>query len=90
VAVVFARNMRSEARMEAKQYVDGKLEVVTSRRVPMREWGARTGLAMDVIQAGFEGELDELFVGDRAFSPAEIRHLRDHNRPLVEASIALQ
>ena len=90
VAVVFARNLRSEARMEAKQYVDGKLEVVTSRRVPMREWGARTGLAMDVIQAGFEGDLDELFVVDRAFSPAEIRHLRDHNRPLVEASIALQ
>ena len=91
VAVVFVPDLKGL--LQAKQYVDGRLEGSTTKNLANRVladstkpetadtlWLGRS--PGDKNKAGFfKGALDELFVIDRALSPAEIVRLMRENQP---------
>ena len=83
IAIVF--RPRSDGHLQAKQYVDGRLEGMASTSI-------RKGTGSDLLWLGrapgdrpkeamFIGTLDELFVVDRPLSPAEIVRLMRDNQP---------
>lgn len=88
IAVVFARE--SQGGMQAKQYVDGRLDGTCSAAFTA-ESQVKEELA-DLLFLGrgpgnkngegfFVGALDELFVIDRAISPTEVVRLMHDNQP---------
>ena len=101
VAVVFIPVGSTEGPVHVTQYVDGRLEGTTVRGIKMKRT-AGDSVGMDVLWLGrsagrrdkehFHGDMDELFVADRALSPSEIALLKTANQPpqpdLASASAA--
>ena len=84
VAVVFVPHERNRDKLHVKQYVDGRLDTVTTKTAK-KHWRAFPGGPVDDTlwlgcrpggQEQFHGAVDELFVADRALVPAEIKQLR--------------
>ncbi|MDB6140308.1 MAG: Anti-FecI sigma factor, FecR [Verrucomicrobiaceae bacterium] len=79
-----------DGRLQARQYLDGRLEGTASRPPPTRPgvetettdtlWLGR-GPGDRPKEAMFNGSLDELFIIDRPLSPAEIVRLMHDNQP---------
>ena len=97
VAVVF-NPARKQDGMQIRQYVDGRLDSVSTRRAGKRG-GVRTRIvetaAIDTLWIGrdakgvlFHGEIDELFLADRALVPQEIRQLMQRNQPALPETLA--
>jgi ferric-dicitrate binding protein FerR (iron transport regulator) len=97
VAVYFSAGDDPAAPVQVKQYVDGRLEsssiVPGTTRAPA---GRGDAALVDVVWLGcrltgqtrrehFRGEMDELFIADRALEPNEIVALMKHNRPPAAA-----
>jgi hypothetical protein len=96
VAVVFAPNPDAPARTHLKTYLDGRLEATSFVRGAVKNWKkagvadarfvAEGGLwiGRNPFQGsqpnGFRGEIDELYLINRALSPREIQHLLRKNR----------
>lgn len=96
VAVVFVPASAGEPGWQIKQYVDGRLEGVSSgaagRKRPAQValdstderqdqfWLGRHIAGAHRVKDRFRGDLDELFVIDRALTPGDIVHLMDFNR----------
>jgi len=90
VAVVFIPIGAEDGPVHVTQYVDGKLEGTTVRALKMKH-AAPDSAKADVLWLGrapgkraksnFRGDMDELFVADRALSPSEIVLLKTENRP---------
>lgn len=93
VAVVFVPDARGS--VQAKQYVDGRLEgsALRSMKKPRADtaeeatadtlWLGRSAGSKSRKNGFFHGDLDELFVLDRALAPQEIVRLMKENRPPV-------
>lgn len=93
VAVYFAAGESAGAVPQVKQYVDGRLESSTVVPGTVRAPGGSGDMAViDVVWLGyrltgkqegrrFRGDLDELFIADRALEPNEIVALMRDNRP---------
>lgn len=91
VAVVFLPDANGS--LQAKQYVDGRLDGGTTTEAGGARMADAVKLdAMDALwlgrspsdrskEGGFTGVLDELFVIDHALSPAEIVNLMRENQP---------
>ena len=93
IAVVLIPGEDANTSMQVKQYVDGRLEGEGKPSPPGSEiftkmssatsgavWlGCRLGID-GVRQERFRGELDELFITDRALEPLEIVGLMENNR----------
>ena len=105
VAVVFSPKPKSEAAMQVRQYVDGRLESPSDRHFARRVKAAKDGDALasaadEFLWIGrgrggkadeqFRGELDELFLADAALTPQEIRHLLRENKPATPEMLAAQ
>ncbi len=105
VAVVFSPKPKSEAAMQVRQYVDGRLESQSDRRFAKRVKAAKGGELLAGASDGylwigrgpgrkatdqFHGELDELFLADAALTPQEIRHLMRENKPATPEMLAAQ
>lgn len=100
VAVYFAPGETPGAPVQVKQYIDGRLESSTIERgtLSARE-GTGDATIVDTLWLGyrltgnrqegrrFRGEIDELFVVDRALQSREIVALMKHNR-LPEETVA--
>jgi hypothetical protein len=96
VAVVLTPGRRIKEKVQVKQYVDGRLEGISARR-PMKRnrfenpphdnllW---MGRASELASERFRGEIDELFVANRALSPQEIKQLMQENRVTTGPTIA--
>lgn len=90
LAVVFSPGQKAEA-YQVRQYVDGRLEADSTKQPARHGQADRQSLVVtgrDLLQIGrardgsrFCGQIDELFVADRALSPQEIRQLQRTNRP---------
>ena len=94
VAAVVTSNGKSAGKWQAKLYVDGRLDAWTGRN-PLRKGVAFSTIPADALvigsvgaEQGFRGEMDELYVSDRALTPMEIRSLMRTNRPYLPESIA--
>jgi hypothetical protein len=93
IAVVLIPGEDANTSMQVKQYVDGRLEGEGKPSPPGSEiftkmssatsgalWlGCRLGIDR-VPQERFRGELDELYIADRALEPVEIVGLMQNNR----------
>ncbi|MEA3212808.1 MAG: hypothetical protein QOE70_5865 [Chthoniobacter sp.] len=98
LAVVFTPAPRSPAKLQVKQYVDGRLEGMAARR-PIKRRGNDTQTADHWLWIGrssaersdrFRGAIDELFIADRALAPLEIKQLIEHNKPAPAGVIAAE
>jgi hypothetical protein len=97
VAAVISTPPASQAkpsRWQAKLYVDGRLDAWTGKH-PIRKGQAAPAFPADLLSLGgigddkgFRGELDELYVSDRALTPMEIRSLMRLNKPYLPESFA--
>ena len=97
VAIILVPDLKGF--LQAKQYVDGRLEGSTAKSFASRPpVEAQTSDTADTLWLGrspgdrnkegfFKGAMDELFVIDRALSPAEIVRLMRDNQP-PETSLA--
>jgi ferric-dicitrate binding protein FerR (iron transport regulator) len=104
VAVVFSPKPKSDAAMQVRQYVDGRLESPSDRHLPKRGKGSKgeslANAADEFLWIGrglggkasdqFRGEIDELFLADAALTPQEIRHLMRENKPATPEMLAAQ
>jgi hypothetical protein len=91
VAVVLVPRDSGKQRWHIKQYVDGHLEMPTGKnlkkpRVDLLDlptddlvWIGRQGNPAESGRANFHGEMDELFIADRALPPQLIEQLFKHN-----------
>lgn len=91
IAVVFVPIGSEDGPVQVTQYVDGRLEGSTLRSIKTKHTGD-TSPGDDLMWLGrtpgkknkarfFRGDLDELFVTDRALSPTEILRLMTQNQP---------
>jgi ferric-dicitrate binding protein FerR (iron transport regulator) len=96
VAVVFSHTLRGPQKMQARQYVDGRLDHVSAKhftKSKVKRLGGEPRLISnggeklsmgrrpnEQGKTGFLGTIDELFLLDRALSQKEIRMLMLHNR----------
>ena len=105
VAVVFSPKPKSDAAMQVRQYVDGRLESPSDRRFAKRIKAVKGGdslasTADEFLWIGrglsgkaadqFRGGVDELFLADAALTPQEIRHLMRENKPATPEMLAAQ
>ena len=93
VAVVFALAGRNHDKLHVKQYVDGRLETTPVKLARKHHRDKSGEAAGDVVWLGrrlgrgsagrerFHGELDELFIADRALASPAIRQLLKTNSP---------
>ena len=93
VAVVFLPKQKPEGGAQIKHYVDGRLDTVTWSHLgrkasgeladppPTGEETLWLGQGMGTGAERFRGQLDEVFLADRALTPQEIRYLMNHNAP---------
>ena len=91
IAVLFLGGKGSRPFVQVKQYVDGRLDGAgLLRRATGKNGtsapGALVSIGRDPREEaagadGFEGELDELLLADRPFTPDEIRRLMEENLP---------
>jgi hypothetical protein len=95
LAIVFNPARKPDG-MQIRQYVDGRLEGASAKRAGKR---AKTLVAdastpdtlwigRDSKGARFHGEIDELFLADRALAPQEIRQLMLRNQPALPETLA--
>ena len=100
IAVYFSAGAEADAPPQVKQYIDGRLESGTITLTPGKGGAALPGdaMIMDVVWLGcrltgkqaerFRGEMDELFIADRALEPNEIVALMRSNRlPVAELAV---
>ncbi len=94
IAVVLNPGRKPDA-MQIRQYVDGRLESAQSKRAGKRTLARGTSQQADLLTIGagadgtiFRGEMDELFIADRALVPQEIRGLMNRNQPLRAEPLA--
>lgn len=90
LAVVFSPGQKAEA-YQMRQYIDGRLDADSAKQATRHGPADRPRLIAtdrELLQIGrgrdgsrFCGQVDELFVADRALSPQEIRQLHRTNRP---------
>ena len=97
IAIVLMPASRGAARIQIKQYVDGRLEGIAARRLVRRRgneiFSAGNALwigASPGEQSRFHGAIDELFIADRALAPQEIKQLIEHNKPASVSVIAAE
>ena len=101
LAIVFTLKRKSDFAMHVRQYVDGRLESVSARRLgklirrgpamATAEEALYMGSSLDAArtdQPHLRGALDELFVADRALAPQEIRRLMEKNAPAPSEAVA--
>jgi Concanavalin A-like lectin/glucanases superfamily len=101
LAIVFTPKRKSDSAMQVRQYVDGRLESPSARRLGKKirrgpvlateEEALWMGCNLETNQAGqphLRGTLDELFVADRALAPQEIRRLMEKNAPAPAETVA--
>lgn len=101
VAVYFAPGDDPDSPVQVKQYVDGRLESSTVAPGAVRApAGAADATVADAVFLGyrltghkqegrrFRGDLDELFIADRALQPNEIVALMKDNRPPSTAVVS--
>jgi hypothetical protein len=97
LAVVFTPARKQDG-MQIRQYVDGRLEGAFAKRAGKRI-GRKAVVAesapTDMLWMGrdskgdrFHGEIDELFLADRALVPQEIRQLMLRNQPALPETLA--
>jgi ferric-dicitrate binding protein FerR (iron transport regulator) len=87
VAVIFTPARRHPEKLQVRQYVDGRLDGVSMRRMLKRGQSIASapddllwlGRASDDSRENFHGAIDELYVIDRALSPQEIHQLMEKN-----------
>ena len=94
IAVVLNPVRKSDA-MQIRQYVDGRLEGARSKRVGKRMLARGSAHPANLLTIGagadgtiFRGEMDELFIADRALVPQEIRQLMNRNQPMRAEPLA--
>jgi ferric-dicitrate binding protein FerR (iron transport regulator) len=98
LAIVLRPGRKPDA-VQVRQYVDGRLEGFFARRGTSKHGTPRApeanGPGDGVLWIGrgidgacFRGELDELFLADRALSQPEVHALMLHNRPSLPESFA--
>lgn len=96
VAVVLVPPLKNTAvPFQVKQYVDGRLDVVSAKHLAKRRakntddlreaaddvlWLGRSLLTARQSAEHFRGDLDELFIADRALAPTEIQRLIKENQ----------
>jgi len=93
VTVCFAAGEDPEAPVQVKQYIDGRLESSTINPGKIRATGSPGDEAADFVWLGrrltgngpgqpesFRGDIDELFIADRALEPNEIVAVMKDNR----------
>ncbi len=102
VAVVYLPKQKSEATAQIKHYIDGRLDTVTWKHGGKKSAGEFAEIAAtseDTLWIGqglgegaerFQGQLDELFIADRALTPHEIRYLMTHNAPAPTEMLAAE
>lgn len=96
VAAIFSPAGKKQGKVNAKLYVDGRLETGATNALRQNRHGmpaAQGGLLwLGGTQGGAGGSpafaVDELVVADRALSPQEIRHLRATNRLATADTLA--
>jgi len=104
IAVVFVPGARAEDPVHVSQYVDGRLEGLTSKPGKQRravDDDSDGASEKEVVFMGrgfrnpqqrrerFKGEMDELFIVDRALAPREIVFLMKENQPAPTTQPAL-
>jgi hypothetical protein len=102
VAVVFLPKQKSDASPQIKHYIDGRLDSIAWKQggkrpaaespepAPAIEGGLWLGHGMGGASERFRGQLDEVFIADRALTPHEIRHLMTHNTPAPAEMVAME
>ncbi len=98
VAVVLKANPRHMAKLQVREYIDGRLEMLSGHRGGGRRDGAAPtpeaalwlGRSPERPGEHFRGTLDELFLADRILAPAEVKHLMENNTPLAAPEIAVR
>jgi len=93
VAITFLPGERLSDPVHVSQYVDGRLDGITSARLKDRHATEAADEAEDMVsemlflgsgsrpqQSKFHGELDELYIVERALTPQEIQQLMNENR----------
>ncbi len=97
VAVVFQPISAGDGPVQITQYVDGRLEGSTIRALKIKHLVSDADASLDILWLGstpskhskrhFRGDIDELFVTDRALSQPEIVSLMTQNHlPRVDLS----
>lgn len=102
IAVAFAPIGSGDGPLQVTQYVDGRLEGSTARAIKTKRLAPDAG-AVDVVWLGrspgkhnrdkgqFRGDLDELFITDRALSQPEIVTLMMQNAlPRLEVTASVE
>ncbi len=98
VGVVFGIKGKADGLPQIKHYVDGRLDAPAARHWLKQAPGANdpADSSEETLWIGgsnaerFRGELDELFVADRALKSQEIRHLMQHNAPAPAEMLAAE
>jgi hypothetical protein len=96
LALVFSP-ARKQGGMQIRQYLDGRLEGASAKRAGKRAKALVADPAItDTLWIGrdlkgtrFHGEIDELFLADRALVPQEIRPLMLRNQPALPEALAV-
>jgi hypothetical protein len=102
VAVVITPNRKNELAMQIREYTDGRLEGVGARAGGKRRGNeARKeietlDIATNILAIGgtspssehFHGDLDELYICDRALAPREIAYLMQTNQAVIPDLLA--
>jgi hypothetical protein len=86
-------SQKQPAKWQARLYVDGRLEAWTGKH-GNRKGSQNPGAVSDVLafgsvgdDRGFRGELDEIFVSERALTPMELRSLMRTNKPYLPENL---
>ena len=86
VAALFGKARRSADKVQVRLYVDGRLEMISSAKKPLKRathdlliksgslWLGRTP-ATPAEASGFRGSVDDIVLADRVFTPDEVRAL---------------
>ncbi len=102
VAIVYLPTQKSAATAQIKHYIDGRLDTVTWKHAGKKAAGERAEVVTasdETLWLGqgfgegaerFRGQLDEVFVADRALTPHEIRHLMKNNAPAPTEMLAAE
>ena len=84
---------KQPSKWQARLYVDGRLEAWTGKH-GNKKGLQNSGNAPDVLafggtgeERGFRGELDEIFVSERALTPMELRSIMRTNKPYLPENL---
>lgn len=92
IAVTVTSAEKAGGKWQARLYVDGRLDAWTGKQPTRKNPAARAPdtftLGSTANDKGFRGELDELYLSDRALTPIEIRTLMRANHPYLPENLA--